>query len=378
MSDSISVTPVTSARENKEFINFPYTLYKKILKNPYWAGPLRIDEKTLMDRNKFPFYQHATMQQFLARKNGKVVGRIAGIIDEQYHKYREKEVAYFGFFECINDREAAHALFDAALAWARERGMKRSIGPISPCTNHILGVLLDDFEGVPMIQVPYNASYYPGLYDAYGFGKEKDHLAFLVDKDKLEISDKIKRVVNLVRKNKRLRFETVDMKKYDQLLEMALDLYNKAWADNSDFVPWTEDEFRHMAKDLKLVIHPELTFVAYVDGQPAGLSICLRNINEVLVKMNGRLLPTGIFKLLLGLKKTKTLRLAILGVVPEYRRMGIDALFVLETYERGVAMGYSECEVSLILEDNYPLVNLLTKWGVRLYRNYRVYKKDLG
>ncbi len=378
MSEAIVVRPVTTARENNQFIAFPYTLYKKTLKNPYWAGPLRIDEKNLLNRTKYPFYQHARMRQFLAWKNGKVVGRIAGIIDEQYHKYREKDGAYFGFFECSDDRQAAFALFEAALGWARDQGMKRSIGPISPCTNHILGVLLDDFTGVPMIQVPYNPSYYPGLYDAFGFGKEKDHLAFLVDKNKLEISDKIRRVVNIVRKNKRLKFEVVDMKKFDQYVVMAKDLYNKAWADNSDFVPWTDAEFNYLAKDLKLVIHPKLTFLAYVDGQPAGLSICLRNINEVLATMNGRLLPTGIFKLLFGLKKTKTLRLAILGVLPEYRRMGIDALFVYETYERGVALGYSQCEVSLILEDNYPLVNLLNKWGVEVYRNYRVYCKDIS
>ena len=104
----------------------------------------------------------------------------------------------------------------------------------------------------------------------------------------------------------------------------------------------------------------------------------LRNVNEILSKMNGRLLPTGIFKLLFGLKKIKTLRLAIMGVLPEYRRMGIDALFVMEAYERGMAMGYSECEVSLILEDNYPLINMLEKWGVQKYRTYRVYKKDLA
>ena len=378
MSEQTVVRPVRTKKEHNLFINFPYILYKKILKNPYWAGPLRIDEKTLMNRRKHPFYRHATMQQFLAWRGKKVVGRIAGIIDEQYHTYREKDVAYFGFFECVNDRDTAFALFDAALSWARERGMKRAIGPISPHTNHILAVLQNDFNGVPMIQVPYNPDYYPALYDGYGFGKEKDHLAFIVHRDKLKLSDKIKRVAEVVRKRQRIEITTPDMRKFGDLVKEVKELYNQTWSENSDFVPWTDEEFDFMAKDLKLVIVPELTFIARIDGKLVGISITLYNINEILAKMNGRLFPTGIFKLLFGLKKIKNVRLAILGVHPSCRNMGIDAAFVMETYERGVKLGYETCEMSLILEDNVPLVNMLNKWGAPVYRTYRVYCKDLS
>jgi GNAT superfamily N-acetyltransferase len=377
MAEQIVVKPVESKKEHAQFIGFPYVLYKKILKNPYWAAPLRIDEKSLMNREKFPFYRHAKIQQFLAWRGKQIVGRIAGIIDSQYHKYREPGVAYFGFFECIDDREAAHALYRAALDWAKARGMKRSIGPISPTTNHILGVLQNDFTGVPMIQVPYNPAYYPALYDSFGFGKEKDHLAFIVRKGELELSGKIRRVVDLVRKKQKVTIEAIDLKQYDEYVKIARDLYNQAWSDNSDFVPWTDAEFAYLAKDLKLAIKPELTFIAYVDGKPAGLSIALKNFNEIFVTMNGRLLPFGIFKLLLGQKKLKSVRLAIMGVLPEYRSMGIDAAFTLETYDRGVKLGLDTCEVSLILEDNYPLVNMLNKWGAPAYRTYRVYNKNL-
>jgi ribosomal protein S18 acetylase RimI-like enzyme len=377
MGEKIIVKPVETKKDNKRFIEFPYTLYKKILKNPYWAAPLRIDEKNLMNRDKFPFYRHARMQQFLAFRGREVVGRIVGTIDEQYHKFREENVAYFGFFECINDREAAFALFDAALAWARANGMKRIIGPISPTTNHILSVLLNDFTGVPMIQVPYNPDYYPGLYDAYGFGKEKDHFAYIVRKGELPLSDKIRRVVELVRKRQKVVIEPVDLKQYTEYVKIAKELYNTTWSDNSDFVPWTAEEFDYMAKDLKMAIVPELTFLARIDGKPVGLSVTLRNFNEIFVKMNGRLLPFGIFRLLFGQKKIKSVRLAIMGVLPEYRSMGIDAAFTLETYDRGVAMGIETCEMSLILEDNYPLINMFEKWGSQAYRQYRVYCKDL-
>jgi len=142
-------------------------------------------------------------------------------------------------------------------------------------------------------------------------------------------------------------------------------------------VPWTHEEFTFMAKDLKLALIPQLTFIAFVDGEPAGISIALHNFNTILVNMNGRLLPTGIFKLLRGRKKLTNFRFGIMGVLPKYRRMGIDALFVMETYKRGIALGYTNAEASLILEDNYKLIAMLTKWGLTPYRTYRVYRKAL-
>ncbi len=378
MADTLVVSPVRTRSELKKFISFPYALYKKELKNPYWAAPLRIDEKILFDRGKNPFYRHAEVQEFLARRNGAIAGRIAGIIDARHHEFREPRVAYFGFFESVDDREVAFALFRAASDWAKKKGMKKIIGPINLSTNHVLGMLQNDYEGVPMVQVPYNPEYYTGLVSAFGFEKEKDHFAYLLRTGELKLSDKIRRVAAIARKNKRLTIRPVDMKDYWNEVAMAKDLYNRAFRNNSDFVPWTDDEFMHMAKDLKLAIVPELTFLAFVDGKLAGIAITLYNFNEIFVKMNGRLLPTGIFRLLFGKNRIKNVRLAILGVLPEYRRMGIDALLVLESYDRGVARGIQAGELSVILEDNWPLINLLEKWGVPRYRTYRVYHKQLA
>jgi GNAT superfamily N-acetyltransferase len=378
MGDKVVIKPVTSRKDLKQFILFPYHLYKKILKNPYWAAPLRIDEKKLFNREKHPSYKHAELQEFLALKDGNVVGRIAGIIDSQYHKYREENVAYFGFFESIDDHEVAFSLFDAVLAWAKGKGMKKIIGPINLSTNIILGTLLNDYQGVPMIQVPYNPEYYPKYYGAYGFYKEKDHLAFLVQKNQNQLSEKMQRVVNLVRRRKHISLRTVHMREFANEVKIAKELYNIAWSNNSDFVPWTDEEFNFMAKDLKLGIIPELSFFALVDGKTVGISVALHNFNDIFVKMNGRLLPTGIFKLIFGKKKLKGFRLAMLGILPEFRQMGIDALFVLETYQRAVELGYEKAEVSLILEDNYALVNMLNKWGIPAYRTYRVYGKAIA
>lgn len=378
MASNLIVKPVRTGADLKKFIQFPYTLYRKTLKNPYWAPPLKIDENNLFNRKKNPFYKHAEEELFLALRNDEVVGRIAAYIDFQHHKHLEPGVAYFGFYETRDDKEISAALFANVFSWARAKGMKKVIGPINQSTNHILGMLVDDFKGVPTIQVPYNPDYYPKLVEAEGFKKEKDHLAYIVRAGELKISDKIRRVVNIVRKNKRVEVRPVNMKDYWGEVAIAKDLYNRAWEKNSDFVPWLDDEFFYMAKDLKLAIVPECTYLAFVDGKPAGVSISLYDFNEIFVTMNGRLFPTGIFKLLFGKNKIKRLRLAIMGVLPEYRKMGLDAIFVLETYERGVASGFNEGEVSVILEDNWPLINMLEKWGVPLFRTYRVYCKMLG
>lgn len=377
MNNPITVEPVTTARELQQFIMFPYRLYRKLLKNPFWAPPLIIDEKNQFNHKKNPFYRHAEEALFLAYRDKEIVGRIAGYIDLLHHKYREPLVAYFGFFETIPDETVAHALFDKVCDWAKNKGMHKLIGPINQSTNDMLGMLINDFNGVPMVKVPYNPDYYLRFTESYGFEKEKDHLAFIVRKGEIELSDKIKRVVNLVQRNKRVLVRQVDMKHYWDEVKIAKEIYNKAWENNSDFVPWQDDEFMYKAKDLKLAIIPEATYLAFVDGKPAGISISLNNFNEIFVKMNGRLLPSGIFKLLFGLKKIKQLRLAIMGVLPEYRQMGLDAVFVYKTYETGIKLGYEAGELSVILEDNWPLINLLNKWGVPVYRTYRVYRKKL-
>jgi hypothetical protein len=167
------------------------------------------------------------------------------------------------------------------------------------------------------------------------------------------------------------------MRRFDEEVEMVREIYNSAWRNNSDFVPWTKEEFLYMARDLKLVCIKELVLLAFVDGVPAGISISIFDVNQILIKMNGRLLPFGIFKLLFGKSKIDGFRLANMGIRDEYRNMGIDAIFVYETYVRSEKYGLDWAEVSLILEDNDKLVHMLEKWGAERYRTYRVFQKAL-
>jgi GNAT superfamily N-acetyltransferase len=360
-----------------EPVRTPAELYRGRSRYDHWVSPLLVGEKDMFNPKKNPFYAHAEYQHFLACRGSEIVGRISATLDHNYVQFHEEKVAFFGFFEAFEDREAAASLFDAAAAWAGDKGMERMIGPMNPSPDHILGVLVDSFDIPPIVQMGYNPPYYPGLYDACGFRKEKDLLCYRLLVKDLPMSDKIRRMAELVQKRSKVTLRTIDMKDFKAEVERIRGLYNSAWEKNWGFVPWTREEFDYMAADLRLIADPRIVFLAEAEGKLIGVSISIPDINQVLVKMNGRLLPFGILRLLLGKKKVDIVRLAIMGVAPEFRNKGVDALMVYETYRRGSDLGYRGAEMSWIIEDNYPLRNFLDKWGVENYRTYRVYTRPL-
>ncbi len=377
MSDAIEVKPVGSKAELNAFIRFPWQIYRgRKSRFPNWVPPLIIDEKTLLNPRKHPFYRHAEQQNFLAFRGRETVGRISAIIDQQYLKHGRADTAYFGFFESFDDREVAGSLFGAAENWARERKMKKIIGPMNPTPNHVLGVLIDAFDRPPVVQTPYNPPYYGELIEAAGLRKEKDHYAYYLDQT-IRPSDRIRRVAELARKRGGIAVRPVNMKKYKQELGLIREIYNDAWTERSDFVPWTEEEFDYMADDLKLIVNTDLVFLAFVNGEPAGFSVPIPDINQVLIKMNGRLLPFGIFKLLWGKSRVDMMRLALLGIKQKFQNKGIDAIFIYESYMRAEQCGYKSAELSLIIEDNHKLLHMLDHWGALRYKTFRIYEKGI-
>ncbi len=377
MAEPVAIKPVESKKALLRFIKFPWQVYRGATRDDNWVPPLLVDEKALFDPAKHPFHKHADLRCFLAFRGDELVGRIAAIIDYQYIKSRNENTGYFGFFECFNDREVAPTLFEAAADWLREKEMTKIIGPISPTPNHILGLLINNFDTPPVLQTPYNPPYYVDLYEQWGLEKQEDHFAYYLHKDTLPLSEKVIRVNKLARKRGNITFRAINMKNFKDEVEIIREIWNDAWRNNIDHVPWTKEEFLHMAKDLRLIANTELVLLAFVKGEPAGFSIPLPNINETLIKMNGRLLPFGIFRLLYGKRHCKLLRLAILGVRPQFQNMGIDSIFIFEVYRRGVELGYEAAELSLIVENNYKLINLLDSWGADRYKTFRVYQKSI-
>jgi len=374
MTPTTEIRPVRTARELRKFILLPWRLYRG---NPNWVAPLVSDQKLLLDPRKNPFFQHSELQHYLACRDGKIVGRISAIVDHNYVAFQQEKAGFFGFFECIEDEEAARALFSASEDWLRERGMERVIGPTNPSTNDVVGLLTDAFDQPPVLHMPYTPRYYLRLCEAAGFTKARDLYAYYMESI-TPISEKIQRVAELVRKRRKVTIRTINLKKlFTEEIELLKTVYNDAWTRNWGFVPWTEAELEHTAKDLKKAVVADVVLLAFVDGEIAGFSIALPDLNVALRHIRGRLFPFGLFKVLWHARKINMLRVLAMGVRKKFQGLGLDALFYYETYTRGRKAGFDRGEFSWILEDNFPMRNAMENWGARIYKTYRMYGKEL-
>ncbi|WGK68246.1 hypothetical protein P0082_07085 [Candidatus Haliotispira prima] len=383
----IEAVALSDRKRLKQFIYFPKKLYRGKLysgyaggrRDPFWVPPMWIDEFELFNPNKHPIHKHSEIQPFLGLRNGRVVGRIAAIKDDLYIETRGRKAGYFGFFESVADLDVVRALQQAATDWCRERGLTEIIGPISPSPNHIIGFLCNHFVEPPVVQTPYNPEYYPGFFEnADGWEKEMTFYAYRVDSDVHRPSERAFRVAKLAREhNKDLKIRPINLKDFRTDVEHIRRIWNEAWLDHREFVPWPEDEFRFMAKNLRMIANPKLAKIAFIKGEPAGFVIPIPNVNEALIKSGGHLTPALIVRLLKVRKGGEWLRLAILGVREKFRKGGIEAIMLCEAYETGYAMGYRHADMSFITEDNDKLLKLLDHMNFWRYREYKTFRKVL-
>lgn len=370
---SLTVATVRTRSERAEFIELPYKLHGR---NPAFVPPLISEVKAALDTESNPFYKHAEIELFLARIDGIAVGRIAAIIDHNYIETIKLLHGQFGFFESIDDIDVAHALFNTASAWLRRAKMRKMLGPTNPSMNDEIGVLTDAFDEPPVIKMVWNPSYYPALYENSVFDKAKDIYAYHMDKD--EVSERLIKLGEVIVKRAKVTFRHPNMKKFDKEIETFREIYNSAWSQNWGFVPWTADEFKHVAKGIKQVLDPNLVLIAEDEGRPVAFSLALPDINIALKKLrNGKLFPFGLMKLLWYSRKIHSCRVVILGVLKEYRNRGIDTALYYETFRIGTEKGYHEAEMSWILEDNEPMNRALQMMGAKKYKTYRLYEREL-
>ena len=368
-----AVFTVYGGQELNDFLRLPFILYKD---DPFWVPPLVHDIKTTLNRKKNPFFEHAEAEYFVAREGAAPVGRIAAIIDHNYNTYHGKKVGWFGFFECVDDPDAARALFRAACGWLRERGMEEVYGPASPTMNDEAGFLIEGFNKSPYIMMPYNPPYYNTLAEGEGFTKVKDLFAWYLS-SAVAPPERIVRIVERVKERNRLTVRPIDMKNFRRELGVVKEIYNTAWEKNWDFASMTEAEVDFMAKKLRPIIIPEMIRFLEVDGRPVAVSIVVPDMNRVLKKMNGRILPFGWLKFLYYRRKVTEMRLFALGILPQYRGKGFDAVLNLEALMTGKRIGVTGGELSWTLEDNDPINKGIAAMGAELYKKYRVYRKDL-
>ncbi len=362
-------------------MDLPWKIYNR-KDHPQWVPPLRIAVRDALDKKNNPFYRDADRQLFLALRSGVPVGRIAAIENRAHNRFHNDRVGFFGFFECQDDQEAATALFASAETWLRSRGLNIMRGPTNPSTNHECGLLVRGFRWHPMIMTTWNPRYYSTLVEGAGFSKAKDLLAYffpMQGERAFELPEQYRRHAERALKGAKLTFRDIDLKKFDPEVERCWEIYNSAWDDNWGFFPMSHESFLHEAKVLKYICLPQFTFMAEVDGEPAGFMIIVPDFHHAFKAVgNGRLFPTGLLKILAAKRRLRSGRIMILGAKAEFRSRGIFALFAHEMFRRGKAYGAVGAEASWILEDNDKLVKPIEALGAKEYRRWRLYDRTIA
>lgn len=333
-----------------------------------------MDVRTLLSPAKNPFFQHAEVQCFIARRDGRMVGRIAAVKNDAHNREHNDRVGFYGFFESIDDQAVANALFDTAAAWVRAKGFDTLRGPMNPSVNDDCGLLVDGFETPPVLMMPHNPRYYVQLTEQAGFKKAMDLICY---QGTGAMPERLVRATQIVAQRQGVTLRPLNMKRFKEEVELVKVLYNAAWEKNWGFVPLTDPEIDHLAKQLKPVVVPDLVVFAEKDGKTIGFAVALPDLN-VALKHNpsGRLFP-GILKILWHARNISRIRILLLGTIPEFRGSGVDALMYAWIWQKGNAKGYIWGEAGWILENNAVMNNAAAKMGFVRYKTYRVYDRPL-
>lgn len=358
------------------FVDFPHELYADDVN---YVPELFIAQRDLLTPGKHPFYEHSEIQLFLLYDEGKIVGRIAAINNNNHNKVYESKDGFFGFFDCINDATVAKQLFEAAQDWLRQKGLTKVLGPVNFSTNEVCGLLIEGFDGPPVAMMPYNAQYYLPLLEQIGFQKNVDLRAYRYtagnySERSVKLLDRIEE--RLMRNDIILR--KINMKKFKEECNAVREVYNKAWDKNLGFVPMTDKEFDYTANDLKMILDPEFCILAEQHGKIVGFALAIPDINQILIKIKrGRLFPTGLIKLLANKKKIDGIRILLLGVVDGYRKMGIEACLYGRIIKHFKAKNMKYAEASWTLDHNDLINKPIEDIGGKLYRKYRILEKAI-
>lgn len=367
----VVVKPVESSREQRQFLELPWTLHRQ---DPLWIPPLRTNQAELTGFKKHPFYDIAHRQVFLATRDGRPCGRILALVNDVHNERYNERRGFFGFFECIDDQQVANALFDAARDWLVTQRMTAIRGPANPSLNYECGLLIEGYHSSPTFMMTYNPPYYAALIEGYGFQKVKDMYAFYGHINMVDgLDPKLAFIVEEAKRRFQIQLRSIDSRRFDQDVHTFLDLYNKSLVGTWGFTPMTAGEIKHTAKALKMLIVPELTSVAEIDGRPVGASFGLLDYNPRIKQIDGRLFPFGFAKLLWNKRGIKRFRALATNVLPEFQRWGIGLVLLNKLLPDALEWGIQEAEFSWVLEDNHLSRASLERGGAKLDKTYRIY-----
>ncbi len=370
---ALLVKIVTSWKQSLSFINFPHELHKD---DPNYVPEIYLSQKEIHNPKKNPFFKHSEVCSFLVYDEKKIVGRISSILNHRYNEFHKCNVGFFGFFDCVNDKEVSTILFNQAKDWLIAKGVHRMIGPTNfSLTTDTGGLLIDGFQTPPIVMMTYNPPYYKHLVEAYGFTKTMDLYAYMiltkqVSTKSLELYTRLEQRL----KKQDITIRTINLKHFKKEVATIKKIYDSAWENNWGFNPPSVEEFNHLAEGLKMIIDPSLAFIAEYKNEVIGFAISLPNINEVMIhQKKGRIIPFGLVRLLLKKTKTKYLRVALLGVKKNFRKKGIEAIFFAKTIKIAKQRGVIGGEASWVLENNEMMIKAAKKLNGKKYKTYRIY-----
>jgi GNAT superfamily N-acetyltransferase len=376
---SVSIRPARTRRERKRFVKVPFELHRD---SPQWVPPLIFERMQFLDPGKNPWFEHGEAELLVAERDGEPVGRISAHLDHRWDRYQGGSDAMFGFFETVDDAEVARALVDAATEWAAGKGRQRLLGPMDFTTNDEVGILIEGYEREPLILEPWHPPYYRQLLEAEGLEKAMDLLMWELrlgalkegesfDASIHEAAEKALREEGIVIRNMRKREMANEVRRFTEV-------YNEAWGDNWGFVPITDAEVEFQAKNLKQVLDEDWAYIAEKHGEAIGAALTLPDINQVMSKLNGRLLPFGWLKFLRGRREIDRLRVFALGVKHDYRHTGVAAGLYLKHLEAARKPGaITWGEMGWILETNKPMNRAMEGMGGQVVKRYRLFERAL-
>jgi GNAT superfamily N-acetyltransferase len=373
---AVNIVPVGSDRKLLDrFLKLPYDVYGD---DPHVVFPLLGEQKKFFDHSVNPFFEHAETELWLATRDGRTVGRIAACIDATSNAHHQEKVGFFGFYEVFDDAEAAGALLAVAAEWIRARGMDTMRGPGCFTSNHDwYGLQVAGRFDRPMIGMPYNPTYYEKQFTDFGLAGAQDLYAWWMETAGV-LPGKMQELIDRVLARPGLVIRPFDMKNFLGEASLVRELYNACWSANWGFIPLSDAEFAYMAKDMKSMVDADFLLVAEMEGKPVGFALTLPDFNQATQALRGRLMPFGWLKFLLGKRKITSARCILMGVLPDYRKMGIDMALVYKTMQAAFAKGITRGECSWILADNRAMNRILEGYGADCYKTYRVYEKKLG
>jgi len=375
----VAIEDVATGAQRDVFARLPEEIYRG---DPNFVPPVYAERKDFIDPAKNPFFRHARGAFFIARRNGRAIGRVAAVNDARYNQFHQTDVAFFGLFDCINDPAVASALLEEASRWARATGPRIMMGPVNLAFHHDCGMLVEGFDAPPSMFMPYNPRYYPRLLEANGFTKLHDLWSYELHASQ-KLPDKFVRTAERLRAQNQVKVRRIDLRDPEGEGKRIKAIYEEMLTPGWGSYPFSDAEFSEAVTRLRpiLTLRPELCLMAEAGGEAVAFSITIPDTNIAQKAAGGYLskfgLPIGLAKMMWAARKIDRLRVLLFGIKAGWRRRGLEALLVDETMREAIRLGYRSGEVGWVAEDDRMVNRTILSTGAKRVKVYRLYQKAI-